>query len=404
MIQVHNKALQKTISVNRIIKKIEGKKEGPIVVFFGGMHGNESAGVFALYSVLNKINTEDVNGTIYGITGNIKALEKSQRFIEKDLNRIWTLENLESLDDKEVSHPEELEQTELFSILKEILNSHEGPFYFIDLHTTSSRTLPFITINDSIINRKFSQLFPVSIVLGIEEYLNGPLLSYINTLGYVSLGFESGQHDDEHAITCAIAFVNLVLGYTDVISKENLKNFEVYYNLLKLESLSITDVFEIVHLHSIVNGEQFKMLPDFNSFQNISKGTPLAVSDGKQLVAQRDSVMFMPLYQERGKDGYFLIRKIKPFFLNLSTVLRRIKADSLLVLLPGISWDSKDKNALQVNLKITKYLAKPIFHLLGYRNRRLDKTHLKIYNRERVSKIKIYRKEKWWFKFKPNLN
>ena len=92
------------------------------------------------------------------------------------------------------------------------------------------------------------------------------------------------------------------------------------------------------------------------------------------------------------------------FFLNLSTVLRRIKADSLLPLLPGISWDTKDKNALQVNLKVAKYLAKPIFHLLGYRNRSLDKTHLKIYNRERVSKIKTYRKEKWWFKFKPNLN
>ena len=402
MIQIHNKALLKTIYIDRIIKKIEGKKEGPTVVFFGGIHGNETAGVFALHSVLNNINADDVKGTVYGITGNIKALEKNQRFIEKDLNRIWTLENLESLENKDTHHPEELEQIELYSILKNILNSHKGPFYFIDLHTTSSRTLPFITINDSIINRKFSQLFPVPIVLGIEEYLNGPLLSYINTLGYVSLGFESGQHDDEHSITCAIAFINLVLGYTDVVLKENLENFEVYYNLLKLESLSIKDVFEIVHLHSIVNGEQFKMLPNFNSFQNISKGTPLAISDGKQLMAQYNSVMFMPLYQKRGNDGYFLIKKIKPFFLNLSIVLRRIKADSLLVLLPGISWDSKDKNALHVNLKVTKFLAKPIFHLLGYRNRSLDKNHLKIFNRERVSKIKIYRKEKWWFKFNPN--
>ena len=132
---------------------------------------------------------------------------------------------------------------------------------------------------------------------------------------------------------------------------------DIYYNLLKLESLSITDVFEIIHLHSIVNGEQFKMLPNFNSFQNLSKGTPLAFSNGKQLVAQRDSVMFMPLYQKKGRDGYFLIKKIKPFFLNLSTVLRRIKADSLLPLLPGISWDTKDKNALQVNLKVTKSIS-----------------------------------------------
>ena len=76
MIQVHNKALQKTISVDRIIKKIKGRQDRPVVVFFSGIHGNETAGVFALHSVLNKINTEDVNGTIYGVTGNIKALEK----------------------------------------------------------------------------------------------------------------------------------------------------------------------------------------------------------------------------------------------------------------------------------------------------------------------------------------
>lgn len=402
MIQVHNKTLQKTISVDRIIKKIEGKQSGPVVVFFGGIHGNETAGVFALNSVLNNLNTDDVNGTIYGITGNIKALKKNQRFLEQDLNRIWTAEKLESLNGIKKLNPEQEEQLEIYSIIKDILNSHNGPFYFIDLHTTSSRTLPFITINDSIINRKFSQLFPVPIVLGIEEYLNGPLLSYINTLGYVSLGFESGQHEDEHAITCAIAFINLALGYIDAVPEEKIKDFEVYYNLLKLEALNKKDVFEVVHLHSIVNGEKFKMHPNFNSFQNVKKGTPLAVSDGKELIAERDSVIFMPLYQRRGRDGYFLIRKIKPFFLNLSSILRRMKADSLLAILPGISWDTKEKNALRVNLRITKFLAKPIFHLLGYRNRRLGQTHLKIYNRERISKRKIYTKEKWWFKFSPN--
>ncbi|MBT8259950.1 MAG: aspartoacylase [Flavobacteriaceae bacterium] len=402
MIDIHNKALQKTITVDRIIKKIEGYSKGPVVVFFSGIHGNETAGVFALYSVLNKINPEDVNGTIYGLTGNIKALKENHRYLKQDLNRIWTVENLEVLESKTKLNPEEEEQVKLFSIIKDIISSYVGPFYFMDLHTTSSRTLPFITINDSIINRKFSQLFPVPIVLGIEEYLNGPLLSYINTLGYVSLGFESGQHEDEHAITCAIAFIYLVLGYINAIPQEKIRDFEVYYNLLKLESLNITDVYEVVHLHSIINGEKFKMYPNFNSFQNVKKGTALAVSNGEELVAERDSVVFMPLYQKRGKDGYFLIRKIKPFFLNLSSVLRRIKADSLLAILPGVSWDTKEKNALVVNLKVAKYLAKPMFHLLGYRNKRLDKTHLKIYNRERISKRKIYRKEKWWFKFSPN--
>ena len=85
--------------------------------------------------------------------------------------------------------------------------------------------MPFITINDALINRKFSEQFPVPIVLGIEEYLNGPLLSYINQMGYVSLGFESGQHDDFSAITNSIAFVYLALVYSGVLKEEAVINF-----------------------------------------------------------------------------------------------------------------------------------------------------------------------------------
>lgn len=68
MIEVYSKALQESISVERIIKKIKGAQEGPTMVFFGGIHGNESAGVFALEKVLKTIDQTNVKGTIYGIT------------------------------------------------------------------------------------------------------------------------------------------------------------------------------------------------------------------------------------------------------------------------------------------------------------------------------------------------
>jgi succinylglutamate desuccinylase len=396
MIEIHHKSLNKSLSVSRVIKEIKGKPNGPVAVFFGGIHGNETAGVFALNSVLNKLDKDLVNGNIYGISGNLKALQRNERFIDSDLNRIWLHKNLKTLQNGKILSPEEEEQKELYLLLENILNAHSGPFYFIDLHTTSSKTLPFITINDSMVNRRFSQLFPVPIVLGIEEYLNGPLLSYINTLGYVSLGFESGQHDDEHAITCAIAFIYLVLGFTELVDRKKIENFEVYYNLLKMESLANTNVFEIVYLHTISEGERFKMMPNLNSFQNIKKGTLLAKSNDTDLFAERDSVLFMPLYQEIGTDGYFIIRKIKPIFLKLSNFLRRIKADALLILLPGISWHTPEKYALKVNLKIARFLAKPLFHLLGYRNRKIDKTHLIIFNRERASKLKSYLHTRWY--------
>ncbi|RLD28786.1 MAG: aspartoacylase [Bacteroidetes bacterium] len=397
MAQVYSKALKKTISVERIIGKIQGNKERPTLVFFSGIHGNESAGVFALQEFFNHIKSHHKNfkGNIYGVLGNPKALELNQRHVDCDLNRIWTSSNIEALKSKEELNTEEKEQIELHSLLKEILENNKGPFYFIDLHTTSSKTLPFITINDAIINRNFSKLFPVPIVLGIEEYLNGPLLSYINELGYVSLGFESGQHDEQDAITNGIAFIYLSLVFTNILSKSDVKGFNEYYNKLNNASNNVTEIFEVIYLHKIKNDEVFKMKTGFKSFETIKKGELLAISDDKEIVSKYNAKIFMPLYQTKGREGFFIIKKIKPFFLKLSVLLRQFKADNFFVLFPGVSWENREKKALMVNLKTARFMVKPLFHLLGYRNKQVNKTHLKLYNRERVAKVDMYKNERW---------
>ena len=396
MTNVYSKALDYTIAVDRILGKIEGTSPGPTVVFFGGIHGNETSGVFALKDALAGINAAYVKGTIYGISGNLKALKKHQRYIEKDLNRLWTKDDIQIIKNKTDLNADEEELLELLDVLNSILETNQPPFYFIDLHTTSSKTLPFITINDALINRKFSEQFPLPIVLGIEEYLNGPLLSYINQLGYVSLGFESGQHDELNAITNSIAFVYLTLVYSGILKEEAVIHFSKYHEQLKQQANNTFDVFEVVYLHSIQKNETFKMLNGFESFESIKKGTKLAISNANEISSPYNGTIFMPLYQKRGAEGFFIIKPIKPFLLRLSMALRRIKTDSLLVLLPGISWVNKTEGVLQVNLTVAKFFAKAFFHLLGYRNRQITSKHLRLNNRERVAKTAIYKKEPWY--------
>ena len=396
MIEVYNKALDSSIKVDRILGKIEGAKPGPTVVFFGGIHGNETSGVFAIKDALAGINSAYVKGTIYGISGNLKALKKHIRFVKDDLNRLWTKQQIQKIKDKKTFNADEGELLELHTVLEDLLKANQPPFYFVDLHTTSSNTLPFITINDALINRKFSEQFPIPIVLGIEEYLNGPLLSYINQMGYVSLGFESGQHDDFSAITNSIAFVYLTLVYSGILKEEAVINFSKYHEQLKQQANKNKTVYEVIYLHKIKKDERFKMLNGFKSFEHIKKGTKLAMSNAVEIAAPYNGSIFMPLYQQRGAEGFFIIKPIEPFFLKLSTVLRRIKTDSLLAMLPGISWVSKAEGVLQVNLTVAKFMAKPLFHLLGYRNKQITSTHLRLNNRERVAKTKIYKKEPWY--------
>ncbi|WP_223549998.1 succinylglutamate desuccinylase/aspartoacylase family protein [Aestuariivivens sp. NBU2969] len=381
---------------NRIIKQIKGLKNSPTLVFFGGIHGNEKAGINALKEALKPFTQDNILGNIYAIAGNLKALDENQRYLDEDLNRLWTNNNITAIKNKKKLNSEERELLTLLQILTHILETNTPPFYFIDLHTTSSKSLPFITINDALINRRFSKQFPVPIVLGIEEYLDGALLSYINQLGYVSIGFESGQHDDIQAFRNHVAFINLALAYTGIIKEFHTDKFKAYYHQLKNAGIYNTHFFEIIDLYRISKNDQFKMCNGFDSFQTIRKGEKLAIHEQSIITSQYNAKIFMPLYQKKGSEGFFVIKSINTMFLQLSVWLRLLKADNLLSILPGIIWHNKEQGVLKVNLKVAKFFAKPFFHLLGYRSKQTDATHLLLYNRERVAKTEMYKEEHWY--------
>ena len=389
------------VETKRIIGHIKGDLPGPTLIFFGGIHGNEQSGVTALERVFKELGMGSFSckGSAYGIRGNIPALLKGKRFVEKDLNRIWThsrIKNINKKTSKQLS-VEDKELVAIYELISGILENEKGPFYFIDFHTTSSKTLPFITINDALINRRFSKLFPVPIILGIEEYLDGPLLSYINEKGYVSLGFESGQHTEEISINNSIAFTWLTMAFSGFLNRADVKNFKQYYKQLQKSAQNNSNFYEIVYRHHLIDIKDFKMMEGFKSFEEVIEGTPLAIEKDEFIKAEKDTIIFMPLYQEQGEEGFFLIRKTPTWALTLSAFLRRSKFGSLLHVLPGVSWANEKKQSLLVNTKVAHFFTKPFFHLLGYRNRVLDKTHFAMNNREHNAKNEMYRNT-WWYK------
>lgn len=391
MPEVQNIDLKDTAKTQRIIDYLKGKPNGPTVVFFAGIHGNEPAGVVALKQVFKKLRSKkiDLGGEIFAVAGNLGALKKHVRFQTVDLNRIWFPERIKNiLIQKHTKNEEEEELKSLYGMLREILEKGSPPFYFIDLHTTSSDTTPFIVLNDSLLNRKYASNYPLPIILGIEEYLEGALLSYINELGYVSLGFESGQHRDKKAVENCIDFIAFTLQLTDVAPtlKNDGNNFDGASHKF----------FEIYHQHTIGPEDKFKMFPGFVNFQKIPKGTDIAMSNGEVIKTKKARQIFMPLYQDQGGEGFYFIRPIPEFLLWLSKELRHFKVDHLLVKLPGVQWKSDKKDTLIVDQRIARFMAKSIFHLLGYRARQFDETHLVVKSREIASKNNEYKNTNWF--------
>ncbi|MEM7485282.1 MAG: succinylglutamate desuccinylase/aspartoacylase family protein [Bacteroidota bacterium] len=398
MPKVYSLALNETAEVERIIDHLKGDGDGPTVIFFAGIHGNEPAGIFALKHVIRELKLEQksIYGEIYAIAGNLKALENNVRFQGEDLNRIWSPGRIDEIKEQEEhSMDEEKELLALYTLFNEILEKSTPPFYFIDLHTTSSETSPFVVLNDSLLNRKFAMNYPLPIVLGIEEYLVGALLSFINELGYVSLGYESGQHDDINAIKNCIDFVHFTLALTNSVnlSKDELTTLK---NGVMNSSKVSNKFYEIYYQYDIKHGIDFKMLPGFVNFQEISDGENVALENNAILKAKGRKQIFMPLYQNQGNEGFYYIRSIPTILLWMSKGLRKIKADHLLVRFPGIRWKSLRKDALLVDQRVARFLAKSIFHLLGYRTRQFDKTHLVVKSRETASRNKEYLNTDWF--------
>ena len=137
--------------IDRVIGRHEGKEGGPLLVVFGGIHGNEPAGVKALNLMFKMLDVEPIrdpsfeyNGTLLGLIGNCQAYQLKQRFITRDLNRIWTDKNAKRIlaTDKNQLKTEELELREILDLIHaELASRNYSRLIVLDMHTTSSLSL-----------------------------------------------------------------------------------------------------------------------------------------------------------------------------------------------------------------------------------------------------------------------
>ena len=371
------------------------KDDGPVVIFIGGIHGNEPAGIVALKQLLLELQEQRafIAGSVYGLIGNKTALKTGQRYCEVDLNRIWSKGEIAALSQQDALNSEQKEQLELWHALQNIVDQHKGPFYFMDLHTTSGPTAPFLTVNDSLLNRRFTQHYPLPVVLGIEEYLQGPLLSYINELGYVAFGFEAGQHDDPLSIQNCYDFARLSLEIIGLMADGSEQEQRLR---LGRQCSDLEQFYEIIHRHQVQRREAFKLNPGYRNFQQVPSGTLLGYDGDQAMVLDQKGQLFMPLYQGQGEDGYFLIRSVPAFFLGLSKILRKLRVDKVFPLLPGVHWMTEDKSKLRIDLKIARFFTTEVLHLFGYRKKERSAEELIVTNREAASKHDAYKKATWY--------
>ncbi|WP_335965774.1 succinylglutamate desuccinylase/aspartoacylase family protein [Galbibacter sp. PAP.153] len=299
------------MDVERIIGTYTSNNPGPLLFVTAGIHGNEPSGVLALQHVFEELNhtKPTINGTLVGVSGNKTALEKNVRYIDEDLNRTWTEENIKS--GKNTSH-EHTEMHDIIKILQTYLEKEHSKNYFLDCHTTSSASLPYISVQEVNNNDAWAHRFPTYIVRGFSDIITGDIDHYLSRIGITGFVFEAGQHTSKKAIENHEGMIWLALKEACNIKLENLSCYPECVTRFSVDNAPEQKTFKILYRHALNKKDQFKMEPGFENFSKVKKGQFLAMQNGKKITSKWNAHIFMPLYQAQGDDGFFIIDEIEP--------------------------------------------------------------------------------------------
>jgi succinylglutamate desuccinylase len=372
MSEMHRETKPVTPLLERVIGSYSQNRPGPTVVVTAGLHGNEPAGTRALARVFATLEERQLplRGKVLGLGGNLSALARGQRFVDRDLNRGWTHQRIAALlarSASEDAESEDADQRALLAVFRGLFAEAREPIVFLDVHSTSAGGAPFCAMSDTLRNRKIAFALPVPVILGLEETLVGTMLSYLDSLGHVSIVFEGGQNQDPTTIDHDEAAIWITLVAAGCLLPAEIPSYADRVACVEAKTRSIPHVVEICHRHHIHAGDDYVMRPDYENFNAIRKGEVLAHDRHGEVKSGFDALILMPLYQKQGDDGYFVVRPVRRFWLELSRWFRTLRVDALLSLLPGVRVHPANADALVVDRRIARYLVVEVFHLCGFR-------------------------------------
>lgn len=309
--------------MKRLIGEFEGSPNEVLIIGIGAMHGNEPAGVLALRELFGMLEKEvrlkphfQFKGKLIGVIGNLQAYERRSRFVKKDLNRQFTIQNIERVK----STPqyellfEDLELLELIHFIETEIHKYQPrKVVIVDLHTTSASGGIFTLVNEDgeCLSLAANLLAPVVRGL-VKGTTGGTTLHYFNAENVkyptITIGFEAGQHDDPLSIRRAIAWLVNCLREVGCIEKDDVENR--HSEVLKRYSKDLPKAVDIISVHHITPEDNFKMQPNYQNFQAVKKGEILAYDKKGSIESPEDCRILMPLYQAQGTDGFFLVKDI----------------------------------------------------------------------------------------------
>lgn len=376
---VLSSAQHPTPSAQRLLGLREGTAPGPTLIIVGGLHGNEPSGLVASERVLRALDDTPLDrGRLVCVRGNTAALSVEAsapwlrpRYLDADLNRLFTDED----EDTPSPRVEDAERRALERALADLVRESDGPCYFMDLHTVSSDSPPFVAVEDALPARRFAMRFPLPKILGMEEELRGLLMDHAtNRLGCVSVIVEAGRHDDPHSVDIHEAAIWIALDTAGVtaLGPRRIDGRDPRRVLRDAARGRHDHVYDVRH-RTPIRSEDFMIHAGATAFARVREGRDrIAIENGGEIIAPVTGLLFMPNRQPRvrpGDDAFFIVKRVRRGWLSLSALLRSrpLVHAWLPRLLPGVRARPGHPNHILLAPEIAAVLRHEVMHLFGYR-------------------------------------
>lgn len=360
----------------RVIARF-GPEGAPLFVATAGLHGNEREGVYALERVAKALEARSgkLRRRVLLLRGNLAALLARQRYIDRDLNRHFEVERVDALlDGAETTCAEDFELLAVMREIKHELKASPGKAFLLDLHSTSAAGPPFCLAADTLANRRLAEGLPLPLILGMEEGIDGTLLSWFALQGYDHMGVEGGRIGDRHAEDHSESATWIMLERTGALHADDVPDLDEHRERLAFASKGGPDTVAMLYRHPVEPDDGFSMVAGYTTFDRVHRGQLLAHDVRGELLCPFDGRILLPLYQGQGADGYFIGREAGSVMRALSSVLRRVLGRRALALLPGIATQGAD--GLRVALHDASGWRLAICRFFGFWRARPDGPHL----------------------------
>jgi succinylglutamate desuccinylase len=254
---------------NESIIKIDSGNPGVKVAIFGGIHGNEKAGIETIKYL--KENLKLRNGIVYLVFGNPMAIKQNARYTEKNLNRCFL---------KSVINGNSYEEKRAI----ELMNLLDKCDALLDLHAYNEpykEAIPFTICEENCFN--IASKFDLEYVLtNIDDIEKGGTDAYMNNNRKIGICVELGAIEKYNKfIPLGIKTAYQFLQYFGMVDKK------YPYDKRKQKFLKSSDIYK-------KQTNDFKFTKKYCTFDKISKNELICIDGNNNIYYPKNKYILFP--------------------------------------------------------------------------------------------------------------